>query len=580
MSLPAQLHVYSFLTRFRLLQKSYIAKIMVVAFLGTHVPLLTLLISFFVSNTYSWEMTVRVLSVALVATLAGTMATLCALNHLLAPVMLTSSAMRDYLSTKTLPRLPTNFADEAGTLMANTTQTLCKLDELIHYISNYDELTGLPNRDLFCDRLQTLSQSQDSQRLITVLLIGIDDFNGISHALNPETLSLLLRSVSQRLVTCTTQTNILARCNEDEFAIAWVEVSSFESVIKLSQLLLSTLAKPFCIEGTPVYMTASIGITINHLDESNSVAQLLQQARMALHATQQQGRNQYKFYSPEITAQLQERLILENELYGALERNEMQVHYQPLIDLQSREITATEALLRWQHPTLGSISPAKFIPIAEANGLIVSLGEWVLRTACAQNRAWQLAGFSPIRVSVNLSARQFEQANLVEIVRQILEETELSASYLELEVTESFLMVNVQQSVKILQQLRGLGLSLALDDFGTGYSSLNYLKQFPVNMLKIDRSFVQDLPSNPDSAAVTDAIIALAKSLRLHITAEGIETQEQLDYLQAQKCDEGQGFHLSRPVTADAIAQVLKTHLQQQCALRPIEPELLIALNG
>jgi EAL domain-containing protein (putative c-di-GMP-specific phosphodiesterase class I) len=239
---------------------------------------------------------------------------------------------------------------------------------------------------------------------------------------------------------------------------------------------------------------------------------------------------------------LQERLALENDLRGALERGEMIVYYQPLVDLHTRQITALEALLRWQHPTRGLVSPAKFIPIAEDNGLIISIGEWVLRTACAQNRAWQLAGIEPIRISVNLSARQFEAPNLVEIVRQTLAETGLPASYLELEVTESFLMGDVQHSVKTLKQLRELGVWLALDDFGTGYSSLNYLKSFPVNMLKIDRSFVQDVTFNPDSAAVTDAVIALAKSLQLKITAEGVETQEQLDYLQKQGCQEGQGY--------------------------------------
>ncbi len=241
----------------------------------------------------------------------------------------------------------------------------------------------------------------------------------------------------------------------------------------------------------------------------------------------------------------------------------MLVYYQPLIDLHSGQITAMEALVRWQHPTLGLVSPVKFIPIAEANGLILPIGEWVLRTACAQNRAWQLAGFNPIRISVNLSARQFELPNLVEVVSQILEETGLQVSYLELEVTESFLMADMERSVKILKQLRELGIWLALDDFGTGYSSLNYLKRFPVNMLKIDRSFVQDVTSNPDSAAVTNAIIALAKSLRLNITAEGVETQEQLDYLKMQGCDEGQGYYFSCPVPADLITPMLQKTSQQ-----------------
>lgn len=568
MQLNHKLSLYSFLSHFGLLKKSYTAKIMLVAFLGTHVPLLALVVSFVISNSYSWEMAARVLVIALLSTLAGTAATLYALRHLLSPVILTSDTLQDYLNNKKLPELPTQFVDEVGTLMANTSQAIHKLDELIHYITNYDELTGLPNRELFCDRLyQSVSESENNQQLVAVLLLGIDDFTDISHTLDGQTLNLLLRAVAQRVATCLGQTDILAHLSGDEFALARTEIPSFESAINLSQLLVSTLAKPFSIDGISIHITASIGITINSLSDRNSVNQLLQQAHMSLYQAKQQGRSQYQFYSPEVNAQLQERMALENELHGALERNEMLVYYQPLIDLHTRQVTALEALVRWQHPTRGLVSPAKFIPIAEANGSIVAIGEWVLRTACAQNRAWQLAGFPPIRISVNLSARQFEQPNLVEVVSQVLEETGLEASYLELEVTESFLMADVQRSVKTLEELRTLGVSLALDDFGTGYSSLNYLKRFPVNMLKIDRSFVQDVTSNPDSAAVTDAIIALAKSLRLNITAEGVETKEQLDYLQKRGCEEGQGFYFSRPIPADAIAEMLLACSQSREAL-------------
>ncbi|OUL37075.1 GGDEF-domain containing protein [Nostoc sp. T09] len=564
MQINRKLYLYSSLAKFGLIKKSYIAKIMLVAFIGTHVPLLTLIISFVTSNSYSWDITMRVLLIALLATLTGAAATIYVLHYLLAPVILTSAALQDYLHTKKLPELPTEFADEAGTLMANTSQTLYKLDELIHQITNYDNLTGLPNRDLFRDRLyQNVSQSQNSQQLVAVLLLGIDDFTSMSHALGHETGNCLLRTVSQRLTSCLAKTEILAHLNQDEFAIACTDILSFESVIKLSQLLLSTLSKPFLIEGQQIHITASIGIAINELGERNSVDQLLQQAHIALYQAKQQGRSQYQFYSPEINAQLQERLTLENELRGALERGEMVVYYQPLVDLHTRQITALEALVRWQHPTRGLVPPGKFIPIAEDNGLIVPIGEWVLRTACAQNRAWQRSGLRPIRMSVNLSARQFEQPNLVEVARQVLKETELQASYLELEVTESFLVSDIQHSVNTLKQLRELGVWLALDDFGTGYSSLNYLKRFPVNMLKIDRSFVQDVTSNADSAAVTNAIIALAKSLQLNITAEGVETQQQLDYLQEHGCQEGQGFYFGIPAPADRITELLKQNFQQ-----------------
>ncbi|MBE8996914.1 bifunctional diguanylate cyclase/phosphodiesterase [Nostoc sp. LEGE 12447] len=564
MNFNQNLYLYSFLANFGWLKKSYTAKIMLVAFLGTHVPLLTLLLSFVISNSYSFGMAARVMIIALLATLAGTAVTLYALNHLLKPVILTSGALQNYLNTKTLPKLPTEFVDEAGTLMADTSQTLHKLDELIHQITNYDDLTGLPNRDLFRDRLhQILSQPENNQRLVAVFLLSIDDFTGMSHGLDHQTTNLLLRAVAKRLLDCTAQIDVLAYLKGDEFALARMDIHSLESVIKLSQVLLSNLSKPFAFEGNLIHITVSIGITLNNLTDPNSVDQLLQQAHIALYQAKQQGRSQYQFYSPEINAQLQERLTLENELHGALERGEMLVYYQPLIDLHSGQVIAMEALLRWQHPTLGLVSPVKFIPIAEANGAIVPIGEWALRTACAQTRAWQLAGFTPIRISVNLSSRQFEQPYLVEIVNQILEETGLQASSLELEVTESFLMADIDRSVKTLKQLRELGICLALDDFGTGYSSLNYLKRFPVNMLKIDRSFVQDVMSNPDSAAVTDAIIALAKSLRLKITAEGVETEEQLKYLKMRGCDEGQGFYFSRPVPADIIAPMLDKNSQR-----------------
>jgi diguanylate cyclase (GGDEF)-like protein len=563
MQLNQKLYLYSFLAHWKLLNKSYTAKIMSVAFLGTHIPLLTLLFSFVISNSYSWEMAIRVLVTALIATLVGTAATLYALHYLLAPVNLTSKALQNYINTKTLPQLPTDFADEAGTLMADTSHTLHKLDELIDQISHYDKVTGLPNRELFVNRLQQNICPQDSDKVIAVIVLGIDDFTGVSHGLEPEQSSLLLRAVAKRLHSCIGATDILAHLNGDEFAIARTEITSLESVVKLSQLFLRTLSKPFIVQGSQIHITASVGITMN---SSHDVKQLLQQAHIALYQSKLQGRSQSQFYSPEINAQLQERLALENELHGALERNEIIVYYQPLIDLHSGKMKAVEALVRWQHPTRGLISPVKFIPIAEANGLIMQIGEWVLRTACAQNRAWQLAGFPPLRMSVNLSGRQFEQPNLVELVNQILQETQLHPSYLELEVTESFLMTDIQRSVKILKQLRELGVWLALDDFGTGYSSLNYLKRFPVNMLKIDRSFVQDVDSNADNATVTDAIIALAKSLQLKITAEGVETQAQLDYLQKQGCHEGQGFYFARPVPFEQITQMLQQSYQQIAA--------------
>ena len=564
MQLKRSLGLYSFLNRFKPFRTSYTAKIMVVAFLGTHVPLLVLLCSFILSSTYPFEIVIRILTIALCATLAGTAATLYALRSLLNPVVLTSAALQNYIHHQDLPQLPTKFTDEAGKLMANTSQTLYKLDELIHYISHYDELTGLPNRDLWRDRLlQTLSPSRSDQRIIAVLVLGIESFREVSYGLAPRIVRLILRAIAQRLVEHVAASDVLAYLNGDEFAIAQVKLHSFEQLIEKINTLLRILAKPFYLEGEKIHITAKIGVTINHLDQQADVDQLLQQARLALGQVRTQRGAAYQFYSPEMNTQLQARLAHEKELYGALERNEFEVHYQPLMDLHTEEITAVEALIRWQHPTRGMVSPAQFIPIAESNGLIVSIGEWALRTACAQNAAWRNSGLPPIRMSVNLSARQFESPRLISTIRQILEETTLDASGLELEVTESFLMTNIQSSIETLTKLRELGVLVALDDFGTGYSSLSYLKRLPVDMLKIDRSFVQDLTVNSESMAITDAIIALAKSLKLHITAEGIETQAQLEYLQRQQCEEGQGFYFSHPVSALIMTTMLEQSARQ-----------------
>ncbi|MEA5451945.1 bifunctional diguanylate cyclase/phosphodiesterase [Leptolyngbya sp. CCNP1308] len=459
-----------------------------------------------------------------------------------------------------MPSLPTRFTDEVGTLMADTSQTLHQLDELMYCNSHYDHLTGLPNQTLLVNRLrETLSLQADQQRSMAVLLLSIDDFTDISHGLEPETLRLLLRGISQRLSKDVVQDGFLAYMGKDEFAIARFDVTSPESVVQLIQSLRTVLAMPFSLEGQTIHVTPSIGVILQTCQEAQDIDQLLQQAHMAMHQAKQRGRGQYQFYSPETTAQLQNRLVLENDLHKALERDELRVYYQPLIDLQTGQVIAVEALLRWQHPSRGLVSPAEFIPIAEANGLIVPIGEWVLRTACAQSRDWQLAGSPPLRMSVNLSACQFSQPNLVETVAQIMADTEMDPTYLELEVTESFLMEDMQRSVQTLQKLRSLGLAIALDDFGTGYSSLNYLSRFPVTMLKIDRSFVNDMRVNPESAAITDAIIALAKSLHLSITAEGIEDQEQLAYLKERGCEEGQGFYFSRPLPAAALEAWLQT---------------------
>lgn len=560
----SSLNLFSFLSRFRYL-KSYKDKILLVAFLGTHVPLLTLLVYFVTSSSFTLETTVRVLVIALVATLTGTAATLYALHNLLAPVTLTSLALQKYLSGRTLPNLPTQFTDEAGTLMANTSRVLKQLDQVIRHMANYDDLTGLPNRVLFRNRLQqAIAQAQQDSQQLAVIGLDLDGFKDINNALGHGAGDVLLRTVAQRLTGCLQETDILSRLGSDEFAIVQ-PITTSESAIALSQALLDTLAKPFFLEGQEVHTSASVGVTLYPLDDTN-VDQLLQNADAAVHQAKRQERNTYQFYSAEMNAKLQERLALENELRYALVRGELFPHYQPRIDLASGRTVAVEALLRWQNPRLGLVSPERFIPIAEETGLIIPIGEWVLRSACAQNRTWQATGLPPVRVSVNLSARQFQHKNLVEMVDQVLVETGLDAAYLELEVTESMLIDDVERAIKTLQQLHDRGIALSLDDFGTGYSSMSYLRRFPIDTLKIDRSFVREVASNPDDAAIARAIIALAHSLQLNITAEGVETQEQLNYLETHGCHEVQGYYFSRPVAADALANLLR----QEQSLNPV----------
>ena len=500
----------------------------------------------------------RVMGLALFATLAGTGATLYALHNLLKPVTFTSQSLRKYVSEKKLPCLPTHFKDEAGTLMADTSRTLHKLDEIIQYMTNYDNLTGLANRDLFQDRLrQALAQAQEDNQQLTVIVIDLVNLKEINSTLGHKVGDILLRKVAQRLNSCLQKTDVISRIGGGEFALFRTNLTTCDSLDTLSQELLDTFTRPFSLFGKQVHTSANVGITIYPFD-GTSVEQLLQNADAAVHQVKQQKQNAYQFYSAEMNAKLQRRLALKEQLRYALRRGEMFLHYQPRIDLKTGRTIAVEALLRWQNLELGFVSPVEFIPIAEESELIVAIGEWVLRTACTQNRFWQKEGLPPLRVSVNLSARQFKQENLIATIDAVLEETSLEPAYLELEVTESLIVEDVERTILTLQQLKNRGIALSLDDFGTGYSSLNYLQKFPIDTLKIDRSFVVGIATNPDDAAIARAIIALAHSLQLNITAEGVETQNQLDYLKAQGCHEIQGYYFSQPLSTYALNDFLK----------------------
>ena len=431
-----------------------------------------------------------------------------------------------------------------------TDRTQARLYRLAHY----DPVTGLPNRLLFMDRLQqAIAQAQRNERLVAVMLLDLDRFKAINDSFGHSMGDLLLKGVAARLAGCVREDDTVARIGGDEFTVLLPEIRHIQDAATVAGKILKALAGPFSLGNHEIFVGTSIGIAFYPFHDD--IETLLKSADNAMYRAKEQGGNGYEFYSAEISGASARQLSLEGALRGAVERDELVLHYQPQIDLTRGEIVGVEALVRWQHPERGLLGPMEFIPLAEENGLIVPIGEWVLRTACAQARAWQEAGLRPIRVAVNLSVRQFYQKNLVETVARILEQTGLDSRYLELEITESCLMQNTRTTVALLAELNRLGMRISIDDFGTGYSSLSYLKRFPVDTLKIDRSFICDIGTDHDDDAIVKAIIALAQSLELRVVAEGVETPEQLHFLRTHGCNEIQGYLISRPLPADEAAR-------------------------
>ncbi|MBL0388719.1 EAL domain-containing protein [Tumebacillus sp. ITR2] len=427
----------------------------------------------------------------------------------------------------------------------------------ITHMAYHDDLTNLPNRKHFTDVLgQALNMAQITESKIAVMFLDLDRFKNVNDSLGHATGDRLLREVSRRLLGSLSENHLLARMGGDEFAMLVPDLESPEDAAKLAQRALGLFETPLLFEGREFMITASIGISVSPQD-GNDAETLLRNADTAMYSAKEGGRNNFQFYTPEMNEMILEQLETEKSLRYALDHDEFVLFYQPQVDIATGQIIGTEALIRWQHPERGLVPPNQFIPIAESVGLIVPLGEWVLRTACIQNKEWQAAGFPPIKVAVNLSARQFEQPNLVDTVASILEETGLHPQYLHLEITETLAMKNANHAIDKLYALKNLGIQLSIDDFGTGYSSLNYLKKFPIDTLKIDRSFVGDIPGDSDDAAIVTAIIAMAHNLKLTVVAEGVESQAQLEFLRAQNCNEMQGFLFSRPVPAHEVAQLL-----------------------
>ncbi len=551
------LWLYDRLNRIGYLE-SYESKIMVVAFVGTHIPLLALLFYFVNSSAFPLDTKLAILGVALVATLAGTLITLFILHSLLMPVKLTAQSLRLYWAERRIPDLPTRFTDDAGILMSNATEIIRKLDRLIVYLADYDNSTGLPNQTLFQKHLNKILTAATPHHLdVAVFVIHLSDLPTL-HSLRDDRFSQqVLRAISYRLSQFCGEFGFVARLNGDEFAIAQSVSRSYSEAIQQAQRLLDVLLQPYQIERESIHLTACIGVALHSRGDRSE--QVLSNACIALQQAKQQGNSCFQFHSTDMTLRLQQHLHLESELRQAMARNQLQLYYQPQIDLVSGHLVGVECLLRWYHPELGPVSPAEFIPIAEATGLILPIGDWVLKTACEQNRAWQQAGLPPIRMAINLSPLQFQQPHLVQQIQSILSKTGLDARYLELEVTESLAMNNVEQTLDLLQTLHRLGVTLALDDFGTGYSSLSYLRKFPFDILKIDRAFIKDVGSSSDAAALVKAIMALAGSLNLDLVAEGIETSTQLEFLATQGQNLSiQGYYFSPPVTASELGRLLK----------------------
>jgi len=399
-------------------------------------------------------------------------------------------------------------------------------------------------------------QARKSARMVAILFVDLDNFKLVNDTLGHHYGDLLLRQVARRLESCVGEADMVARQGGDEFAVILESIASPVDAAAVASRVLDALAPKFEVGGHEFFITASVGINVYPLDDSD-VHDLLKNADAAMYLAKERGRNSYCFFTREVHQRARERFLLEGSLRRAIERGEFELHYQPQVVLATGRIVGVEALVRWRDAERGLLEPLEFIPAAEANGLILAIGEWVLREACRQCKAWERAGASPFTMAVNISARQFAQPDLVERVEAILAETGLDPRLLELELTESMLMKNVQETATTLERLHALGVALAIDDFGTGHSSLDYLRRFPVGKLKIDKSFVQDVGHDAHDAAIVKAIVGLAHNLELKVVAEGVETLSQRAFLAACGCNEAQGYHFAMPQPAAEVGELL-----------------------
>ena len=433
----------------------------------------------------------------------------------------------------------------------------------VDWLAYYDTVTQLPNRALFEDRLaQAVAIARAKNQLLGVLFISLDQFKKVNDSLGHGPGDSLLKEFAERLKSCISKSDTVARFGSDEFALLRSQIKGTNDLIETIASLSQVLKFSFDLPGQELFATASVGVTLFPIDGDDSHT-LLKNAGAALYKAKKSGGANYQFYTADMHDLATNRLALETNLRRAIKNEEFLVHYQPRVALDSLAITGVEALVRWQHPQLGLVPPAEFIPLAEDTGLIVPIGEWVLRTACLQGRSWREQGFAPIQIAVNICGRQFHDQDLSQTAISILEETGFPSANLELELTESSVMQDPEFASGVLSRLKSMGIKISIDDFGTGFSSLASLKRLPIDALKIDRSFVRDITSDTDDAALVMAIITLAHNLRLKVIAEGVETEDQLKFLQLLRCDEIQGFLFSKPLPADLLASLFDSHSER-----------------
>ena len=435
---------------------------------------------------------------------------------------------------------------------------LKKAEDTIKYQAYHDPLTGLPNRALFEMYLDLeIAQARRNEQKLAVVVLNLDRFKTINDTLGHAAGDRLIREVASRLGSLIRQSDTLAHFGGNEFAVLLADLKRPEDVTMVAADIVAAMQTPFSVGPHELYTTASIGIGL-YPEDGDNPGTLLVNADIAMAQAKQQGGNRYQFFNPAVNVRTVERLLLENRLRQTLARGELVVYYQPQVDIETWRITCLEALVRWRHPELGMLTPKQFIPIAEEIGFITAIDEWVLHTACLQNKAWQDSGLPAVCITVNLSAPEFHRPTLADTVDRVLKETGLDPRYLNIEITEGTAIQALELAVPAMGKLTGMGIGLSIDDFGTGYSSLSYLKKFPVQKIKIDQSFIRDVASHSEDQAIVNAVIAMGHSLRLSVVAEGVETPEQLSFLRSSRCDEVQGFIFSEPAPADAVKGLLQ----------------------